>query len=120
MVAKENVNAEKKSKKTENKKEIEKSEKDGPPKEGVAEGEETKAETENSLVDDKRLFVMNLSYQVTKEELQELFGKFGEIVDIEIPFRKHGKGVPLGIGFIRFVTTESAISAFAQLDKSYF
>ena len=63
---------------------------------------------------------MNLSYQVTKEELQELFGKYGEIVDIEIPFRKHGKGVPLGIGFVRFVTEESAISAFAELDKTYF
>ena len=63
---------------------------------------------------------MNLSYQVTKEELTDLFGKYGEIVDIEIPFRKHGKGVPLGIGFIRYVTSESAIQAFAELDKSYF
>lgn len=84
-------------------------------KEGGVEGGQ-----EESLVDDKRLFVMNLSYQVTKEELQELFGKYGEIVDIEIPFRKYGKGVPLGLGFIRFVTSESAIQAFAELDKSYF
>ncbi len=84
-------------------------------KEGATEGGQ-----EDSLVDDKRLFVMNLSYQVTKEELQELFGKYGEIVDIEIPFRKYGKGVPLGLGFIRFVTSESAIQAFAELDKSYF
>ena len=63
---------------------------------------------------------MNLSYQVTKEELQELFGKYGKIFDIEIPFRKHGKGVPLGIGFVRFEAEESAISAFAELDKTYF
>ena len=70
-----------------------------------AAGEVTEAAVEeNALVDDKRLFVMNLSYQVTKEELEELFGKYGEIVDIEIPFRKHGKGVPLGLGFVRFVT----------------
>lgn len=41
--------------------------------------------------------------------MQELFGKYGEIVDIEIPFRKHGKGVPLGIGFVRFSASESAI-----------
>ena len=72
------------------------------------------------MVDDKRLFVMNLSYQVTKEEVEELFGKYGEIVDIEIPFRKHGKGVPLGIGFVRFTTSEGAIQAFAELDKTYF
>ena len=78
------------------------------------------AVAENEFIDEKRLFVMNLSYQVTKEELQDLFGKHGEIIDIEIPFRKHGKGVPLGIGFIRFATTEATISAFAQLDKTYF
>ena len=87
------------------------------------EGEErdkAEAVAENEFIDDKRLFVMNLSYQVTKEELQDLFGKHGEIIDIEIPFRKHGKGVPLGIGFIRFATTEATISAFAQLDKTYF
>jgi hypothetical protein len=30
-----------------------------------------------SIADDKRLFVMNLSYTVTKEEIQELFGKYG-------------------------------------------
>jgi len=52
---------------------------------------------------------MNLSFTVTKEELQELFGKYGEIVDIEIPFRKGGRGTPLGIGFIRFAESESAI-----------
>ena len=68
------------------------------------EGNEVKESLENPFVDEKRLFVMNLSYQVTKEELQELFGKHGEIIDIEIPFRKHGKGVPLGIGFVRFAT----------------
>ena len=84
------------------------------------EREKAEAVAENEFIDDKRLFVMNLSYQVTKEELQDLFGKHGEIIDIEIPFRKHGKGVPLGIGFVRFATTEATISAFAQLDKTYF
>lgn len=80
---------------------------------------EEKAE-EVSLVDDKRLFVMNLSYTVTKEELQETFGKYGEIQDIEIPFRKGGRGTPLGLGFIRYAESESAIQAFAEMDKSYF
>lgn len=72
------------------------------------------------LLDAKRLFLMNLSYQVTKEELTTLFEKFGTIQEIEIPFRKKGKGVPLGIGFITFETSEAAISAFAEIDKSFF
>jgi len=78
------------------------------------------AESQNELVDDKRLFVMNLSYTVTKEELQELFGKYGQIDDIEIPFRKGGRGTPLGLGFVRFSESESAIQAFAELDQIYY
>ena len=50
-----------------------KSAKDEEVKEDKEEGEdeENKAEEEkeNEFVDNKRLFVMNLSYQVTKEEL---------------------------------------------------
>jgi RNA recognition motif-containing protein len=57
---------------------------------------------------------------VTKDELNEAFGKFGKIVDVEIPFRKKGKGVPLGIGFIRYETSEAAISAYAEMDKTFF
>ena len=84
------------------------------------ENPENQESTQNDFIDDKRLYVMNLSYTVTKEELQELFGKYGEIADIEIPFRKGGRGTPLGIGFVRFQESESAIQAFAELDKSYF
>lgn len=77
-------------------------------------------QTNDDLVDSKRLFVMNLSYSVTKEELQDLFGKYGEINDIEIPFRKGGRGVPLGLGYIRFQEAEAAIQAFAEKDQTYF
>lgn len=61
------------------------------------------------FVDTKRLYVMNLSYTVTKDELQDLFGKYGKIDDIEIPFRKGGRGTPLGFGFIKFEESEHAI-----------
>jgi RNA recognition motif-containing protein len=33
---------------------------------------------------------MNLSYTITHEELRENFGKYGDIEDIEIPYRKGG------------------------------
>jgi RNA recognition motif-containing protein len=35
---------------------------------------------------------MNLSYDVTHDELNELFKIYGEIEKIEIPLRKGGKG----------------------------
>ena len=73
---------------------------------------------EESLIDDKRLFLMNLSYEVTQEEITGLFTKYGTVVDVELPLGKRGR--PLGIGFVRFETSEATISAFAELDKSYF
>ena len=43
---------------------------------------------------------MNLSYTVTNEELADVFSKFGELQNIEIPLRKGGKGAALGIAYI--------------------
>lgn len=63
---------------------------------------------------------MNLSYEVTYDELKEMFGKFGEVDRVEIPLRKGGGGQPLGIAYVTFKETEGAISCFATLDKTYF
>jgi len=57
---------------------------------------------------------------VTHEDLTELFSKFGEIEEIEIPFRRGGKGQLAGIAFVRYKTVEATIAAFAALDKQYF
>jgi multiple RNA-binding domain-containing protein 1 len=78
------------------------------------------AEEQKPPVEEKRLYVMNLSYEVTHDELKALFGKFGEIENIEIPFRKGGKGTTLGISYVSFKETEGAITAFATLDKTYY
>jgi len=45
---------------------------------------------------------MNLSYEVTHSELQDHFGKFGDIEHIEIPLRKGGKGQALGVAYISY------------------
>lgn len=52
--------------------------------------------------------------------MKKLFGQFGEILNIEIPLRKGGKGEALGIAYVTFKETEGAITAFASLDKSFF
>lgn len=82
--------------------------------------EEKGEEPASEEVENWRLYVMNLPFTVTHEELQELFGKFGEITKVEIPLRKGGKGAALGIAYITFKLTESAISAYAELDKQLF
>lgn len=69
-------------------------------------------------LDEQRLYVMNLPFTITHDELRELFSRFGEIEDVEIPLRKGGTGY--GFAFVRFTTVEGSVSAFATLDKTYF
>lgn len=61
---------------------------------------------------------MNLPFTITHDELRELFQKYGEVEDIEIPLRRGGTG--FGFAFVRFATIEGAIGAFAALDKTFF
>jgi len=41
-------------------------------------------------LDEQRLYVMNLPFDVTDEELRGLFGRFGDIESVEIPLRRGG------------------------------
>jgi multiple RNA-binding domain-containing protein 1 len=61
---------------------------------------------------------MNLPFIITHDELRELFSRYGEVEDIEIPLRRGGTG--FGFAFVRFATIEGAVTAFAELDKTYF
>lgn len=63
---------------------------------------------------------MNLSYEVLYDELKDLFSKFGEVDRIEIPLLKGGRGQPNGTAYVTFMETESCISCFAELDKTFF
>lgn len=62
--------------------------------------------------------MMNLPFQISHDELRELFSRFGEIEDIEVPLRRGGTG--FGFAFVRFATIEGSVSAYAELDKTYF
>jgi RNA recognition motif-containing protein len=60
-----------------------------------------------------KLYVGNLSYSVTSEQLKELFGAFGEVGDIRII---EGKG----FGFVEMSTQVDAEKAKKELDGSQF
>jgi multiple RNA-binding domain-containing protein 1 len=84
------------------------------------EPEATNTVEDKDLIDEQRLYVMNLPFTITHDDLRERFGKYGEIQDIEVPLRKGTGGLGLGIAFIRYETIEGAVSAFAELDKTYY
>jgi multiple RNA-binding domain-containing protein 1 len=66
-----------------------------------------------------RLFVRNLSFQVTEDDLEALFEPFGAISDIHIvqdPRSKQSRGV----AFVLFVIPETAVKAMAAVDGTVF
>ena len=72
-----------------------------------------------SELDTKRLYVTNLTYQVSEDELRELFGKYGEITEITLPTNYKTKQT-LGFCFVAFATEESALLCLSQLDMTVF
>lgn len=54
-----------------------------------------------------KIFVGNLPFKVSDQELQDVFGKFGEISEIKIPTDRES-GRTRGFAFITFETQQAA------------
>uniref|UniRef100_A0A565CFH3 RRM domain-containing protein n=1 Tax=Arabis nemorensis TaxID=586526 RepID=A0A565CFH3_9BRAS len=80
--------------------------------------QELKADSDDVL-DTGRLFVRNLPYTATEEELMEHFSKFGEISEVHLVLDKETKRSK-GIAFILYPIPESAARAMKELDNSIF
>ena len=66
-----------------------------------------------------RLFVRNLAYSVTEEELEELFERFGKLADVHLVTDSLTKK-SRGIAFVLYVVPENAAKAMAALDGKAF
>jgi multiple RNA-binding domain-containing protein 1 len=66
-----------------------------------------------------RLFIRNLSFLTTEEELVALFKKYGPISEVHIPLSKDTKS-PKGIAFIKFLKPPDALTAMNALDGATF
>lgn len=86
--------------------------------ENEEQNKEEKEEDEGEVIDNHRLFVMNLPFEVQDDEIREYFGRYGEIDEISLPKRRGGMGT--GFCFVRFIEPEAAINAYANLDKKIF
>ena len=61
------------------------------------------------------MFVGNLSYQTTKEELSELFSEAGQVVDVYLPTDRATER-PRGFAFVQFATDEAAAEAIQRFN----
>ncbi len=62
-----------------------------------------------------KLYVGNLAYSVTSEQLKEFFAEFGEVVEAIVIFDKMS-GRSKGFGFVTFATDEEAKKALEASD----
>ena len=66
-----------------------------------------------------KLFVGNLSYQATEEDLRELFQQAGTVQSVRIVTDQF-TGRPKGFGFVEMSTPEEAVRAVDELNGRVF
>jgi len=62
-----------------------------------------------------RVFIGNLSFQTTKDELAQLLSGAGQVVDIHLPSDRM-TGQPRGFAFVEFATADEAAAAMTKFD----
>ncbi|CAK5262937.1 unnamed protein product [Mycena citricolor] len=80
------------------------------------EGKDPDTET---ILQTSRLFVRNLAFSCTDQELLDLFSPYGAISQVHLPVDSATKQ-PKGVAYITFANAADAVSAFEALDRKSF
>ncbi|KAI9456134.1 hypothetical protein BJY52DRAFT_1204852 [Lactarius psammicola] len=75
--------------------------------------------TVRTILHTARLFVRNLTFTCTEDELRGLFQPFGAVSQIHIPIDSVTKE-PKGIAFVTYAQSQDALAAFRAMDKKPF
>ena len=75
--------------------------------------------SENTIAENGRIFVRNLAYACTEDDLRELMEKFGPVSEIFIPIDTQTKKSK-AIAFVTFLMPEHAVNAYERLDGQTF
>ncbi len=71
------------------------------------------------MEDTGRLFITNISYTCTEEDLQKVFGKFGPISEVHIPIDKETKKSK-GYAYVMYLMPEHAVIIFFRKSFTIF
>ncbi|BBN20258.1 multiple RNA-binding domain-containing protein 1 [Marchantia polymorpha subsp. ruderalis] len=76
-------------------------------------------EEQESVSETGRLFVRNLPYTASEEDLTQIFSKYGQLSQVHLVLDKATKRSK-GFAYILYMLPEDAVRAFEALDKSIF
>jgi len=68
------------------------------------------------LDENKKLYVGNLPYKLTSDELKSVFSEFGEIIDAVV-ITERDSGRSKGFGFVEFSSIEEAKKAMEAMNQ---
>ncbi|MFM7390715.1 MAG: RNA recognition motif domain-containing protein [Vampirovibrionales bacterium] len=71
------------------------------------------------MMSNNKLFVSNLSYQASEQELGDAFAQFGEVLSVRIVMDRF-TGRSRGFGFVEFAEPEQASAAIEGLNDTDF
>ncbi|XP_023933162.1 probable RNA-binding protein 19, partial [Lingula anatina] len=74
---------------------------------------------DETIAESGRLYVRNLSYLCTEEDLEKHFGKFGPLAEVHLPIDTFTKKVK-GFAFITYVIPEHGVKAYTECDGTVF
>ncbi|CAG8453880.1 4105_t:CDS:10 [Ambispora gerdemannii] len=74
---------------------------------------------EETIAETGRLFVRNLPYICTEEDLRKEFHQFGPLAEVHIPIDRETKK-PKGFAYVLYLIPEHAVKAFIELDNKFF
>ncbi|CAH0391023.1 unnamed protein product [Bemisia tabaci] len=75
--------------------------------------------SEEDIGESGRIFIRNLSYAVTEDDLQNLFSKYGDLTEVIVPIDRLTRKSK-GFAIITFLFPENAVKAYSELDGSDF
>lgn len=68
---------------------------------------------------EKKLYVGNISFKASEEDIRELFARSGNVESVKIITDAH-TGSPKGFGFVEMATKEEARKAMTELNGTTF
>ncbi|XP_012282363.1 probable RNA-binding protein 19 isoform X2 [Orussus abietinus] len=74
---------------------------------------------EESIAESGRLFIRNLSYAITEDDIRSLFEKYGPLAEVNLPVDKVTRKLK-AFGTVTFLMPEHAVKAYTELDGSIF